>query len=89
MISRLKKDGQSSHREEKLKWKSVSAVFKDWKLYVVMVIQSGEAGALYSIALFLPTIIHELGYTATTAQLLTVPPYVFGFIFVFISDMRR
>ena len=29
---------------------------------------------LYSFSLFLPTIIKALGYTATTAQLLTVPP---------------
>lgn len=31
---------------------------------------------LYGISLFLPTIINQLGYTATTAQLLTIPIYV-------------
>jgi cyanate permease len=31
---------------------------------------------VYSIALFLPTIIHDLGYSAARAQLLTVPPFV-------------
>jgi MFS family permease len=31
---------------------------------------------LYGISLFLPTIINELGYTSSTAQLLTVPIYV-------------
>lgn len=31
---------------------------------------------LYSVALFLPTIIHDLGYSAARAQLLTVPPFV-------------
>ena len=30
---------------------------------------------LYTLSLFLPTIITELGYTAAQAQLLTVPPY--------------
>jgi len=30
---------------------------------------------LYSIALFLPTIIRDLGYSAARAQLLTVPPF--------------
>ena len=30
---------------------------------------------LYTLSLFLPTIINELGYTAAQAQLLTVPPY--------------
>lgn len=31
---------------------------------------------LYGISLFLPTIIAELGYASTTAQLLTVPIYI-------------
>lgn len=31
---------------------------------------------LYAFSLFLPTIIAELGYTSTKAQLLSVPPYV-------------
>jgi MFS family permease len=31
---------------------------------------------LYGISLFLPSIIRELGYVATTAQLLTIPIYV-------------
>ncbi|KIY00313.1 uncharacterized protein Z520_03998 [Fonsecaea multimorphosa CBS 102226] len=39
---------------------------------------------LYSYALFLPTIVHSLGYTSTTAQLLTAPPNVLGFISVLI-----
>ena len=30
---------------------------------------------LYGISLFLPTIIKQLGYTSTTAQLLTIPIY--------------
>jgi MFS transporter, ACS family, DAL5 transporter family protein len=34
----------------------------------------------YSLALFTPTIIKELGYTNANANLLSVPPYVFGFI---------
>jgi MFS family permease len=33
---------------------------------------------LYGIALFLPTIIRDLGYKSTTAQLLTVPIYIFA-----------
>ena len=35
---------------------------------------------LYTLSLFLPTIIKELGYTAAQAQLLTVPPYAVAFI---------
>ena len=35
----------------------------------------GIFAPLYSISLFLPTIIKELGYTKNAAQLLTVPVY--------------
>lgn len=35
---------------------------------------------VYAIALFLPTIINELGFTAAHAQLLAVPPFVAGCI---------
>jgi nitrate/nitrite transporter NarK len=40
-----------------------------------MVIYMGCDMPLYAFSLFLPTIISELGYATTKAQLLTVPPY--------------
>jgi cyanate permease len=39
---------------------------------------------LYTLSLFLPTIISELGYTAAQAQLLTVPPYAVATILTII-----
>ena len=39
---------------------------------------------IYSFSLFLPTIINDLGYAALTAQLLTVPPYMAGFVSVLV-----
>jgi hypothetical protein len=36
---------------------------------------------IYAIALFTPTIINELGYSAANAQLLTVPPFAAGCFF--------
>jgi len=45
---------------------------------------------LYGISLFLPTIIKQLGYTSTTAQLLTIPIYctaaVLAIIVCWLSD---
>jgi len=85
VTSRLKEDGQHSHRPEKLKWRSVAASFKDWKLYVAMCIGMGQSGSVYAFALFLPSIINELGYSVIQAQLLTVPIYVLAFIMVCIT----
>jgi predicted MFS family arabinose efflux permease len=49
---------------------------KDWKIYVHMLITIGIYTPLYSISLFLPTIVRNMGYTAEKSQLMTVPPYV-------------
>ena len=47
----------------------------------------------YAIALFTPTIINELGFSAANAQLLSVPPFVAGCICVILvgifSDRHR
>lgn len=40
----------------------------------------GIAQPFYSLALFTPSIIAALGYTNANANLLSVPPYVLGFI---------
>lgn len=42
--------------------------------------ETGIYTPLYSISIFLPTIVKGMGYTNETAQLMTVPPYVAGAI---------
>jgi hypothetical protein len=83
VLSRLKEDGQASHRAEMFRWQNFLAAYRDWKLYVGIIIGSGIGGAVNAFSLFLPSIITELGFTATHAQLLTVPPYVLACIMVF------
>lgn len=53
----------------------------DWKIWVHMFITIGIYTPLYSVSLFLPTIVKNLGYTNNTAQLMTVPPYVVACVF--------
>ncbi|KAN0104146.1 MFS general substrate transporter [Hyaloscypha variabilis] len=48
----------------------------DWKIWVNMFITIGIFTSLYSVSLFLPTILKELGYSANASQLMTVPVYV-------------
>jgi hypothetical protein len=51
-----------------------------------MIIYSGCDGCLYAFALFVPTIINEMGYSSAQAQLLSAAPYAVAAIFtVFIS----
>jgi hypothetical protein len=78
VIHRLGADGQDTGRDEKFQWSVFGATFKDWKTWTGMVMYMGVDGALYAFALFLPSIIHEMGYTALKAQFMSVPPYAFA-----------
>jgi hypothetical protein len=46
---------------------------------LVFIIHSMKETTLYGLALFLPSIVNQLGFTATSAQLLSVGPFVTGF----------
>jgi len=75
VIRRLKMDKQSSAEHEEFKMEYFWASVKDWKTYAFAIIYMGACGTLYAFSLFLPTIIKELGYKSTKANLLSVPPY--------------
>ncbi|TFK23509.1 MFS general substrate transporter [Coprinopsis marcescibilis] len=76
--SRLKQDRTSLADEyaSQYLWDAL----KDWKIYVHMLITIGIYTPLYSISLFLPTIVKAMGYTNEKSQLMSVPPYVAGCI---------
>jgi len=60
--------------------KQVRAVFVNWKSYIYSLMCIGVGQSLYSLALFTPSIIRGLGYTNANSNLLSVPPYAFGFL---------
>ncbi|KAI1459143.1 MFS general substrate transporter [Annulohypoxylon moriforme] len=99
IMFRLKYQGQYQGTElgqirvpqaEEFDWKYVRDAFKDWQIWVNIFVYWGIVCPLYGISLFLPTIIKNLGYSASTAQLMTVPIYVVSAIlsvtFAFLSD---
>jgi MFS family permease len=61
--------------------KFVWQALKDWKIYVFSLIGAGLALPVYSVSLFMPTIVKSLGYKNTTAQLMTTPPYIVACFF--------
>ncbi|KAF2112478.1 pantothenate transporter liz1 [Lophiotrema nucula] len=75
VLRRLRADKQSSAEHEEFKMTYFWASVKDWKTWCFAIIYMGADGALYAFSLFLPSIIAQLGYTSTTANLLSVPPY--------------
>ncbi|CAL5873068.1 uncharacterized protein PFLUO_LOCUS7337 [Penicillium psychrofluorescens] len=76
---RLKNDNDAT-RDEKFTWSAVLDAFKDPKVWLYCLGFHTMSLPLYTLSLFLPTIIKDLGYSAAEAQLLTVPPYAVAFI---------
>jgi hypothetical protein len=64
----------AQHDEQE--WRFVRAAFGDWQIWINILVYWGYVMPLYGLSLFLPSIIKELGYTKTSAQLLTVPIYI-------------
>ncbi|KAJ5674075.1 Major facilitator superfamily domain general substrate transporter [Penicillium macrosclerotiorum] len=62
--------------EAKFRMKYVIDAFTDWQIYLGLFMYWGITCPLYGISFFLPSIIKDLGYTSSTAQLLTVPIYI-------------
>ncbi|KAG1798489.1 MFS general substrate transporter [Suillus plorans] len=91
IIDVLKQD--SNHLSSRFDTQFIWQAIKDYKTYVQILIYLGLLVPGYAIALFSPTIINELGYSAANAQLLSVPPFAAGCIGTIIvgiySDKHR
>ncbi|KAH7920703.1 MFS general substrate transporter [Leucogyrophana mollusca] len=79
VVEMLKKDANNLSTHYDIRF--VFQAMMDYKTYLQIGIYIGLLIPIYAIALFTPTIINELGYSAANAQLLTVPPFVAGCIF--------
>ncbi|GAA6013507.1 hypothetical protein JCM11491_006104 [Sporobolomyces phaffii] len=85
VIARLKKD-QGAAGEAAFSWGHLAAACKDWRVWCYMFIYIGVAEPLYSLALFVPTIISGLGkFTRAESQLLSTPPYFLAFFITLAS----
>lgn len=80
IVQRLQADQKFSAAGEAFKWDSLFKAVVDWKTWVGMMIYAGVDGPLYAFSVFTPSIISQLGYTATRANLLSVPIYAFACI---------
>lgn len=79
VLRRLRAD--SGDLPEPFDMNYVWQAIKDWKVWVHMCIFLAGFCPIYSFALFSPTIIKGMGYTANNAQLMSVPPYVCACLF--------
>ncbi|KAH9935277.1 major facilitator superfamily domain-containing protein [Fomitopsis serialis] len=68
---------------ETFRWPYVKKAFEDVAVWLYCLCFVGCSLPLYTLSLFLPTIIADLGYAAAEAQLLTVPPYFVATVLTF------
>ncbi|KAL6354444.1 hypothetical protein LRP88_11778 [Fusarium phalaenopsidis] len=69
---RLDRSSLADEFDTKYVWDAL----RDWKIWVHMFMATGTFTGVYSYSLFLPTIVRDLGYSNTTAQLMSTPPYI-------------
>ncbi|KAG5919039.1 hypothetical protein E4U42_006623 [Claviceps africana] len=77
VVYRLKHQASTpAGQTEDFSWAYVWQLFSDWQVWVYVFVFWGILCPLYGISLFLPSILKNLDYSRTQAQLLTVPIYV-------------
>ncbi|OJD34527.1 mfs transporter [Diplodia corticola] len=69
-------DDQGECRMDRLDKNALKRSFGDWKMYVAVVMYFGIVNNGYSTSFFIPTIIKEMGYTSSRAQVLSIPIFV-------------
>ncbi|UNI16520.1 hypothetical protein JDV02_002948 [Purpureocillium takamizusanense] len=77
--ARLAADSDALH-DETFAWRAVLDAVRDPSCWLYGLGFHTMSLPLYTLSLFLPTIIKNLGYTAAVAQLLTIPPYALAFV---------
>ncbi|KAF1994422.1 MFS general substrate transporter [Amniculicola lignicola CBS 123094] len=75
------KHGPTSEKRG-INFREVLQTFVDPKCYLTAFMFLSCNVAFSSMPVFLPTIIHDMGYSALTSQALSAPPYLFAFVVV-------
>lgn len=74
-------DSNGEKKPKKLiNWPILKQVLTDWQLYLQSIVFWANTVPSYGLKFTMPTIIRNMGFKSTEAQLLTAPPYAFGAI---------
>ncbi|KAL3478592.1 major facilitator superfamily domain-containing protein [Aspergillus californicus] len=95
MVAQLRMNGKAErpgHRR-RFDWSEIGKTLADPKAYITAFMFFSCNVAFSSMPVFLPTIIQDMGYTASNSQALSAPPYLIAFITVlvtaYLSDRSR
>jgi len=79
IMSRLERDRPSIRPVDKFTFKEVMRSASSPHVIIVFIMLFMAGTMLYGLALFLPSIVSELGFSPTKTQLLSVGPFAAGF----------
>ncbi|KAL8698788.1 MAG: hypothetical protein Q9201_006380 [Fulgogasparrea decipioides] len=65
---------------DRLDKRAIKRIVSDWKIWVGGLMYFGTCVSNYSISYYLPTVLSELGYSASDAQVQTIPIYAAGLV---------
>ncbi|KAH7081123.1 major facilitator superfamily domain-containing protein [Paraphoma chrysanthemicola] len=82
-----KRQVDADGKKEKVKWGILGQVAKDWQIYLQAMIFASNAVPNYGLKFTMPQILKNMGFTSTTAQLMTAPPYACGAISALVSSL--
>ncbi|CAG7923203.1 unnamed protein product [Penicillium olsonii] len=72
----IKQGGTSSNENEGFKWRDLTMVLTNWRVYVQAYFLLCQSALSYGTKFTLPTITKSMGFSSTNAQLTSAPPYV-------------
>ncbi|KAG2222937.1 hypothetical protein INT45_012915 [Circinella minor] len=72
--------------ETHFSWSQVYSTFLDWKTFAYSFMYIIAAIPVYTLSLFMPSIVNGMGYQALTAQAMTCPPYIIAFFMCIINS---
>lgn len=84
LLLRLQEDSDAADRE-RFRWLYVRQAFTDHLVWGYAFLFHGFSFAMYTLSLFMPTIIAGLGFAAWKAQLMSVPPNALGALSIWVS----
>ncbi|KAJ3526219.1 hypothetical protein NMY22_g10250 [Coprinellus aureogranulatus] len=82
VVQKLKEDGATGNddKADGFSWREVGMAFKLPQVWMLAVVFFMDGTVLYGLAYFTPSIVAGLGYTASNAQLMSVPPFAVAFV---------
>ncbi|KEF51228.1 uncharacterized protein A1O9_12731 [Exophiala aquamarina CBS 119918] len=92
LLSRLAEDSGDAQMST-VNRKAAKRVFSDLKIYLGFLIYFACTTTAYAMALFIPTILHDFGWSPLRTQVMTIPVYIVAAVMcvvtAFVSDRVR